>query len=813
MKTILIVLLLLFNLCSIAFTQEVYNYQLKGDRFYFSYNYTKAIEMYLNARNLSIQAKRKLADSYQQTNQTVEAEKVYLTIIHEVDGLIPEDYYNYAMICKINGHYTASKEWMQKFAQLQPNDLRAIDYILNRASLNKLIYDSSMFSIKNLAMNSDALDFGTSYFNHSVVYASSRTMANTSKRKYNWTSKPFWTMYISEQKDGELKKPFVFDENLTTKLNDGPASFSMKDTYMAFTRNQTNNKRKDRTVELEIHFSKLENNVWSKPIPFYLNNMNYSVGHPCLSQDGNMMLFASDMPGGYGKADIYIIRKNSNGDWENPINLGNTVNTEGDDMFPFISENNETLYFASDGHFGLGGLDIFKCTIKDQRYSNVVNLGSPVNSNGNDYGFIFNAKSGTGFFSSDRKTGKGGDDIYAVQIADSDIDFNISTPKKIHNHPNIREFFPIRNYVFFNPNETFIANRYALLKKEQVSHFIQEQLSDNTDKDLATRAKRQLLVYYNLLNILGARMHQLPAATITLVGSSENGPTESLLMAKSVKSYLTDVFGIHKDRIYIEGRTKPVVPSEQPGGIIDLKLLQEGDRRVTIETNFHSLLKEFEIESSQLNKFASADAYPYTFSVTSVNQSIQSWSMLFKDNENRSNYFGPYTKTQIILSQDSIVGKNLPTGHYRVLMTALTYKGVELTRNAEFDIEPIESQLVSDILRFSIIFEFDDDKSVQIYKAFLTDIVAPKIPYGATVVLNGYTDIIGQDAHNNALSLRRMESVKLIMESVLYKAGRNDVLFDVHWHGGNTVDYPFSNQLPEERFYNRTVFIDIIPRR
>lgn len=817
MKNLILILLLLNGVFVTGFTQELYNYETKGDRFYFSYSYDKAIIKYKLAKNLSLPAQRKLADSYQQTYQPVEAEKVYLGILNATEGLLPEDYYNYAMACRINRKYNEADKWMQKFALEQPLDLRAIDYKLNSNKLRGLINDSTEFSIQNLAMNSAALDFGTSYYKNGIVFSSSRSNADSRKKKYNWTGKPFWEMYVSENSDSNLINPIPFDESLKSKLNDGPASFSNDGTFIAFTRNQTNNKRKDKTIELEIFFSSYQNGSWTEPIPFYLNNINYSVGHPSLTQDGNTMFFASDMPGGFGKADIYSINRNVNGEWGTPTNLGNAINTEGDDMFPFITENERIFYFSSEGHFGLGGLDIFSSSISPSGFSKITNLGSPINSSNNDYGFIMNSNTRTGFFSSDRIGGKGGDDIYALSIADMEIEFEVFPPIKKDIQQRIREFFPIRNYVFFDPNQTAISDRYSLLRKDQVQQFVEEQLSENTDKDLATRAKRQMLVYYNLLNILGARMKENPSATITLVGSSDKGPSESLIRANSIKSYLTNIFQIDAAHIYVEGRIKPEVPSEQPGGKIDLKLLQEGDRRVTIESSYPSLLKEFEIESNRSNKLSTkqvltqANSNAFLFSV-STKKLIDSWSFQITDNANNLKKFGPYQQKQVYILPDSILGTIANNGNYKVQMIGLTKNGFEFIRNAEFNIAPSLTKTISDILRFSIIFEFDDAKSIEIYKQFLTETVTPKIPYGATVVLNGYTDIIGQDDHNNDLSLRRMKSVKQVIEDLLYKAGRNDVVFDEHWHGGNTVTFPFANKLPEERFYNRTVFIDIIPK-
>ncbi|MDP1842558.1 MAG: hypothetical protein Q8K64_03975 [Sediminibacterium sp.] len=722
MKKIFLLLLFLNGYGLHLIAQEVYNYELKGNRYYFSYAFDKAIAKYTLAKKLSIPAQRKLADSYHHTNQPLKAEKIYLDIIKATKEVLPEDYYNYAMACKVNGKYTEADKWMQYFSLLKPTDLRAIDYKLNSNKLPSLMKNSSEFTIHNLAINTEALDFGTAYYKNKVVFSSSRSNGISNKEKYNWTRKPFWGIYIADRSDSELINTIPFDKSITSNLNDGPVSFSNNGSYMAFTRNHVKDKSEDQIVELQIYFSHYQDSSWSKPVPFILNSPYYSVAQPCLTPDGKTMYFTSDMPGGFGKADIYMISKNEKGEWGTPRNLGKTVNTEGDDMFPFLSDNQDKLFFASDGHFGLGGMDIFCYELNQSDLSKVINLGAPVNSSNNDYGFIMNTTHGNGYFSSDRVGGKGGDDIYSFTVAKHEEPIAIIPPIVIPKSVEspIQETFPIRNYIFFNKNETTIPTRYTLIEKDAASIFSEEKVLDGKDKSLANRSKRQLTVYYNILNILGARMKKNPVATITLVGSTENGITEGMLMAETVKRYLRDHFDIPARQISAEGMLKPKIPSEQPGGKLELALLQEGDRRVSIESSFPDIMKEFEVGT----------------------------------------------------------------------------------------IETIET-----ILRFSIIFEFDDAKSIQLYNTFLTEKIAPKIPLNATVVLNGYTDIIGEGVHNSELSLLRMKTVQSILENTLHKAGRYDVLFETYWHGEDATAMPFANKLPEERFYNRTVFIDVIPKK
>jgi len=223
-------------------------------------------------------------------------------------------------------------------------------------------------------------------------------------------------MYISEIDEVQFKNPKNFSKYLNAKMHDGPASFANNGTYMAFTKNNYRDKSKDRVVELQIYFCNYKDGKWSKPEPFVLNNPAYSVGHPCLTSDGNTMYFTSDMAGGFGGSDIYRITKDEKGTWAKPENLGNKINTEGNEMFPFIEETNNILFFSSNGRFGLGGLDIFICSIEGSEFGYVRNAGFPLNTQYDDFAVIKDNNTNKGYFTSNRVSGSGGDDIYAVDF-------------------------------------------------------------------------------------------------------------------------------------------------------------------------------------------------------------------------------------------------------------------------------------------------------------------------------------------------------------------------------------------------------------
>jgi len=400
-----------------------------------------------------------------------------------------------------------------------------------------------------------------------------------------------------------------------------------------------------------------------------------------------------------------------------------------------------------------------------------------------------------------------------------DVQFTVRSPSNIAVDRRVRETFPLRNYIFFNSGSTEIPDRYVLLNINQVKDFKEDQLEVFTPKDFSGRSKREMVVYYNVLNILGDRMGKNPGSTIVLVGSSENGPQDGRMMAESVKKYLVDVFAISPSRIAIEGREKPKIPSEQPGGTLELKLLREGDQRVSVESSSPDLLMEFTsgadvplrpVEFRAVQE-APLDSY-VSFHVDGGTVAFSSWSLEIMDAKGTVQKFGPFTQDHIVIPGKTILGAQ-PEGNFTVTMVGQTKSGKTIKKEAFTHMvlwTPSENEQG---MRFSVIYEFNDANSIAIYDRYLSDIVAPQIPIGGTVYIHGYTDIIGDEANNQKLSLARATDVKNILEKSLAKAGRNDVKFEVYGFGEDEYLSPFENKLPEERFYNRTVIIDIIPGR
>jgi len=398
--------------------------------------------------------------------------------------------------------------------------------------------------------------------------------------------------------------------------------------------------------------------------------------------------------------------------------------------------------------------------------------------------------------------------------------FSIHFPDNIPAEPRINETFPIRNYIFFDLGSTKIPSRYVLIRKDQVKDFNDNQLGAFTPKRLPGRSARQMTVYYNVLNILGDRMRRNQLADVRLTGTSMKGEKkDGLAMAESVKEYLVNVFAIAPARIHTEGRITPRLTAEQAGGTKELTLIREDDHRVSIWSESPAILQEYQtgsnvtLPSIELTSAEQAPLDSYvTFNVPKAAEAFNSWSLEVKDESGKVQFFGPYTQENVMTPVKAILGTRA-NGDYTVTMVAITKSGNTVRKETSMHLVSWTPPQDEMSLRFSVIYEFNDAKSSALSEKYLTDVVTPRIPTGATVILNGYTDTIGDEDYNKKLSLARANDVKNILESSLSKAGRTDVKIEVYAFGEDEKTAHFANNFPEERFYNRSVIIDIIPKK
>lgn len=384
---------------------------VKADKLFYGFDYHKAIASY---KKIAKQGEHeyycytKIAEAYSKLNQPEEAitwykkcleqpefeSKINLQLAHE---LLKQDNKNEASV------------YLHKYYQSEkiPHQLASLSFI---DYYNELVRDSSRYQVIPLTINSESDEFGPTLLNNQMIFTSNRPINGIAKRKDIQTGQSFFNLYEVNKESTEAT---LLSKNLQTKYNDGPVCFSYDAKTAYITRNTTFDTKE--VNALDIFVSKFDGKKWSKEVKkLPLRKGDYTVAHACISKDGKLFFFSSNMPGGYGGMDIYVCNIN-NGYLSQPKNLGAKINTSGNEIFPFIS-NEGVLYFSSDMHPGLGGYDLFFSKLINNEYSIPFNLGFPVNTSDDDFSLTLDETNAFGFFASNRKGGKGGDDLYALQI-------------------------------------------------------------------------------------------------------------------------------------------------------------------------------------------------------------------------------------------------------------------------------------------------------------------------------------------------------------------------------------------------------------
>lgn len=396
-----------------------------ADEAYSKYLYNDAIDGYesINQKKRDNLMLSKLADSYRLAGNSKKAETYYAQL-EQKGGATSTDILRYAEVLKMNGKYDLAIAKMEQYNLQVPGEDRIIKHVTDKTYYVPLNEDKGQFALTNLKMNTSESDFGTSYLNDKVVFVSSRQGIGFTKYEYNWNVKNFLNLYsFVPDKSDKTKvskiKHVTAKGGINKKFHEGPATFNADGNLMIFTRDRYNKTEELNTNQvrvLELWWSEKDaNGEWGKAQPMSFNNKEYNVGHGALTPDGRTLYFVSDMPGGDGESDIYYSTRNGDGTWSSPTNAGQNINTEGKEMFPFYHDKG-MLFFASDGHAGIGGLDVFMATVSGTTFGTSKNLGSTLNSFMDDFAFILDKEMKTGYVSSNRDGGKGNDDIYAFDL-------------------------------------------------------------------------------------------------------------------------------------------------------------------------------------------------------------------------------------------------------------------------------------------------------------------------------------------------------------------------------------------------------------
>ncbi|SNR45897.1 WD40-like Beta Propeller Repeat [Lutibacter agarilyticus] len=375
--------------------------------------YMDAAELYEQEDPKSQEVYEKLGDCYYYNSEMKLAALNYkILATHYSETIKPSYIYKYSQALKGTGNIEEADKWQQKY--YAATNKTAAENIETKAffeALNSTI--DRPYIIKKLNANSEHSNFGTAFYLDTIVFSSSRENGNV----YGWNKQPYLDLFkATPNASGELENIMPFSKNINTKMHESNAVFTKDGKTMYFTRNNylDGKKGKDdkKITHLKIYKAEFINNEWTNITELPFNSDNYSTEHPALSPDEKQLYFSSDMPGSIGSFDLYVVNINSDGTYGTPKNLGTEINTELREQFPFISSINN-LYFASDGHFGMGGLDIFKSEISVNGFSKPTNLSNIINSNLDDFGFIINEEKEIGYFSSNRDNANGIDDIYS----------------------------------------------------------------------------------------------------------------------------------------------------------------------------------------------------------------------------------------------------------------------------------------------------------------------------------------------------------------------------------------------------------------
>ncbi|MCL6267963.1 OmpA family protein [Flagellimonas myxillae] len=388
----------------------------KADERYNEYSFSPAIDIYkkvLDKGYVSQDLLKRLGNAYYFNAKYEEAANVYKRLAEAFPDETEADYFfRYAQSLKSLGDYDGAATIMAKFKEMTaqgelPSDE---DY------LAKIEENSGRFTVKPFDYNSKYSDFAAAFYEQGLIFSSDRDTGNLARYRHTWNSKDFLDLYKVNADSLSQDRVVKLKGDVNTRLHESTSVVTKDGTTMYFTRNNflDGKKYKDQQgiIRLKIYSATLIDGEWTNIIELPFNSDSYSVAHPVLSPDGKKLYFVSDMPGSVGESDIFVTEIIGDGTYGPIINLGKNINTRARETFPYITKEG-VLYFSSDGHPGLGGLDVFATKITFGKFDEpVVNVGKPINGNQDDFAFILDNETKIGYFSSNREGGLGEDDIY-----------------------------------------------------------------------------------------------------------------------------------------------------------------------------------------------------------------------------------------------------------------------------------------------------------------------------------------------------------------------------------------------------------------
>lgn len=393
----------------------------KANSKYEEYSFRPAIDIYkkvLDKGFVSADLLKKLGNSYYYNADYKSASQIYDRLLNEFESDVTSDYYfRYSQTLRSLGEYDKADELMIKFSEMNSDDSRVNSFKSERDYKKEIKDNSGRYEIAPFKYNTVYSEFAPTFYKEGLIFSSDRDTGNFAKYRHTWNSKDFLDLYKVNSDSLSMDNVVKIDGEINTRIHESTTAITKDGKTLYFTRNnfKEGKSKKDESgvIRLKIFRAQLVDGIFTEIEELPFNSDSYSVAHPTLSPDEKTLYFASDMPGTFGESDIFKVQINEDRTFTNPENLGSTINTEARETFPFITSE-EILYFSSDGHPGLGGLDVFATKIKNDFYSgSVKNVGEPINSKLDDFTFIIDEDIKQGYFASNRDTGMGHDDIYS----------------------------------------------------------------------------------------------------------------------------------------------------------------------------------------------------------------------------------------------------------------------------------------------------------------------------------------------------------------------------------------------------------------
>lgn len=472
----------------------------KANRQYENYEFALALENYqvaVQKKEPDLQTMQRMADAYRLTRQNQQAEEWYAKVVRQ-EGHEPINLYHYAEALRSNGKYEEAKTHYAMWASEAPEQNEKAQELI--AACDKAIVwagkpaTAVVSPVASINMGGFA-DFSPMQYGNQIIFTSDRGLVNSKKAEvYGWTGRPYLQLFTAQQDEaGNWGAPKALEEVINSEYHNATASAAEDGKALYFTRThmvpKSNRVGTDPTSwikepavkefvnRLEIFTAEKQGETWVNIKPFAYNKVEeYSVGHPAISPDGQVLYFASDMEGTLGDTDIFYSIKQADGSWGKPVNAGPTINTPARESFPSVDGNGK-LYFASDGHIGFGGLDVFEAEGQHANWTRVRNVGAPINSAKNDYGIMFTKAGEEGLFSSNRDSENGTEDIYSFKMLQRPVVIEFITLERKQNEEkrNIEVPLPNTKIVISQKN---LNDSLVVITNERGQHFMDGRIGD-----------------------------------------------------------------------------------------------------------------------------------------------------------------------------------------------------------------------------------------------------------------------------------------------------------------------------------------------